>query len=246
MKCEPATLPLSPKYLAFIRKYATPSFRPYSPSEEVTMDNIGGSSMFRALGSRFTDSAWSKELDRPLRVMIQNFCNLIVHYEADEPRRQHEKLVRFEDNNPWNLSQLYLLSLSYTDHKDIREPLRRSILAYSMTRYCKFGAFPCMDIIAGTLKDSLVSRVDYFLSTAPDLFFWILYVGALTANRTSEYYRWYCTSIARISPTLGLNAWRDVESFLEQFLYIHRDSDKSAERVWQDSLLLKPVFSSWK
>jgi hypothetical protein len=101
-----------------------------------------------------------------------------------------------------------------------------------------------MDIIAGTLKDSLVSRVGHFLSTAPDLFFWILYVGALTANRTSEYYLWYCSCLARLSPTLGLNAWSDVESFLEQFLYIHRDSDKSAERVWQDSLLLKPVFSS--
>lgn len=102
-----------------------------------------------------------------------------------------------------------------------------------------------MDIIAGTLKDSLVSRVDVFLSTAPDLFFWILYVGALTANRTSEHYRWYCTGLARLSPTLGLNNWSDVESFLEQFLYIHRDSDKSAERIWQDSPLLKPVFSSW-
>lgn len=208
--------------------------------------DLSGSSMFHALGSRFTNSAWSKELGQPLRVMIQNFCNLIVHYEADEQRRQHEKLVRFEDNNPWNLSQLYLLSLSYEDHRDIREPLRRSILAYTMTRYCKFGAFPCMDIIAGTLKDSLVSRVDVFLSTAPDLFFWILYVGALTANRTSDYYLWYCTNLARFSPTLGLRAWSDVESFLEQFLYIHRDSDKSAERVWQDLLLITPVFNSWK
>lgn len=244
VKCEPATLPLPPKYLDFIRKYATPSFRPYSPSEDITMD-LAGSSVFRSLGSRFTNAAWSKEIGQPLRVMIQNFCNLIVHYEADEPRRQHEKLVRFEDNNPWNLSQLYLLSLSYVDEIDIKESLRRSILAYSMTRYCKFGAFPCMDIIAGTLKDSLVPRIDVFISTAPDLFFWILYVGALTANRTSEYYRWYCTCLAKLSPTLGLSTWNDVESFLEQFLYIHRSSDKSAERIWQDSLSLKPVLSSW-
>lgn len=246
MKCEPATLPLSPRYLDFIRKYATTSsFRPYSPSEEITMD-LSGSSMFRTLGSRFTNSAWSKEVGHALRALLQNFCNLIVHYDADEQRRQHEKLVRFEDNNPWNLSQLYLLSLSYVDHRDIREPLRRSILAYSMIRYCKFGAFPCMDIIAGTLKDSLIPRVDIFLSTAPDLFFWVLYVGALTANRTSEHYLWYCTGLARLSPTLGLIAWSDVKSFLEQFLYIHRNSDKSAERVWQDSLPLKPVlFCSW-
>lgn len=244
MKCEPAALPVSSKYLDFIRKYATPSVRPSSPLEGVTM-HLSGSNMFRALGSRFINSTWTKELDQPLRVMIQNFCNLIVHYEADEQRRQHEKQVRFEDNNPWNLSQLYLLSLSYAGHEDIREPLRRSILAYSMTRYCKFGAFPCMDIIAGTLKDSLVSRVDHLLSTASDLFFWILYVGALTANRTSKYYQWYCTGLAKLSPTLGLNAWSDVESFLEQFLYIYRNSDKSAERVWQDSLLLRPVISSW-
>lgn len=200
--------------------------------------------MLCSLGSRFTDSAWSNEIDQPLRVMIQNFCNFILHYEVDEQRREHEKIVRFEDNNPWNLSQLYLLSLSYVDKIDIKEPLRQSILAYSMTRYCKFGAFPCMDIIACNLKHSLVPRVDVFLSTAPDLCFWIPYVGALTANKTSGYYWWYCTGLARLSSTLDLSAWNDVKLFLEQFLYIHQNPDKSAERIWQDALSLKPVFCS--
>ncbi|KAF7590617.1 hypothetical protein BBP40_002612 [Aspergillus hancockii] len=55
------------------------------------------------------DILWAIYLDRPLRFAIQNFRNLIVHYETDELRPQQDKLITFDDNEPWMLAQRYLL-----------------------------------------------------------------------------------------------------------------------------------------
>ncbi|GFF38236.1 hypothetical protein IFM51744_03726 [Aspergillus udagawae] len=234
VKCTPPALPLAPKYLEYAMNHPALTVHSYSPPEEDIL-SLPSDKIFCNLGSRFRNSTWAGLLDRSLKAAIQNFCNLIVHYETDEQRRGGKRIATYGDNNPWNLSQRYLLSLSYEhlDPGDIRESLRRSMLAYSMTRYCKFGAFPCMDEVAARLRESLVPRLDTFLSTAPDLLFWILYVGALAARQCSEHYVWYCAHLGGVSSNLGLVDFRDVRLLLENFFYIHRHGDTAAEKVWQ-------------
>ncbi|EAW11916.1 uncharacterized protein ACLA_006740 [Aspergillus clavatus NRRL 1] len=234
VKCTSPALPLPPKYLEYALNHPSLTIHPYNPVEEDLL-SIPRGNIFHDLGSRFVHSAWAGILDRSFRAAIENFCNRIVHYEADEQRQQRDRIVTYGDNNPWNISQRYILSLSY-EHLgpgDIREPLRRSMLTYSMARYCKFGSFPCMDEIAGALRESLVPRLDTFLSTASDLLFWILYVGALTARESSEHYLWYCAHFSSVSSTLGVLDFTDARALLEQFFYIHRPADRAAEKVWQ-------------
>ncbi|CEL01763.1 Putative Transcriptional regulatory protein moc3 [Aspergillus calidoustus] len=237
----PPGLPVSQKWAAVAMEH--PVIRvSFSPIDDPESDSIPRG-IFKLLGSRFSNAAWSKLLDRPLRNTIQNACRLIIHYETDELRLENEKIVNYGDNDPWMLAQRYLLSLSY-DHLgpvDIREPLRRSILVLTMTRYCKFGVFPCMDTIAKNLKSSLVTRLNLFQTVAPDLFFWILYTGALAARarKRSAIYRWYCESLAEASAALRVNDWNETEPLLEQFLYVSRASDRAAEDVWRDVISLR-------
>ncbi|GES66020.1 hypothetical protein ATEIFO6365_0012041100 [Aspergillus terreus] len=234
VKCTPPALPLAPKYLEYTMNHPALTIYSYSPPEEVIL-SLPSDNIFCNLGSRFRNSTWAGLIDRSLKAAIENFCNLIVHYETDDQRREGKKIATYGDNNPWNLSQRYLLSLSYErlGPGDIRESLRRSMLAYSMTRYCKFGAFPCMDEVAARLRESLVPRLDTFLSTAPDLLFWILFVGALTARQCSEHYVWYCAHLGGVSSNIGLVDFRDVRLLLENFFYIRRHGDTAAEKVWQ-------------
>ncbi|KAL2811764.1 hypothetical protein BJX63DRAFT_433114 [Aspergillus granulosus] len=235
----PPGLPDSQKWAAIAMEH---------PAIRVSFSSSGDSDdiprgPFKLLGTRFNTTSWSSFLDRPLRNTIENACRLIIHYESDELRPESEKIVNYGDNDPWMLAQRYLLSLSY-DHlgpADFREPLRRSILAYTMTRYCKFGVFPCMNTIATDLKSSLTPRLEVFETVAPDLLFWILYTGAMAARgrKASPIYRWYCENLATASITLGLNDWSDTESFIEQFLYVPRASDRMAEDTWRDVVLLR-------
>ncbi|KAL4886862.1 hypothetical protein BJY04DRAFT_43236 [Aspergillus karnatakaensis] len=235
VKCTAPSLPLPSKYLTYALNH--PILTIYD--SDLSDAEITGSlkhRMSQTLGSRFLDAPWSTHLDRPLKVAIWNFCTLITHYETDRIRPAHERIVSYTDNNPWSVSQRHILTLSYDNlgPTDINEPLRRSMLAYSMARYCSFGAFPCMDLVAGTLREALEPRIAVFYSVAPDLLFWILFVGALTARPISEHYQWYCAGLAGVASGLGLVAWRDARPVLEQFLYVHRLSDRSVDRVWRD------------
>jgi hypothetical protein len=141
------------------------------------------------------------------------------------------------------LAQRYLLSLSYNHlgPDDIQEPLRRSILVCTMTRYCKFGVFPCMDTIATDLKISLTPRLEVFQTVAPDLFLWILHTGAMAARarKRSPIYQWYCESLAEASGVMNLNDWSEAESLLKQFLYVPRASERLGEDTWRDVMLLR-------
>jgi hypothetical protein len=169
-------------------------------------------------------------------VSIRNFCHLIIHYETDKLRPKRERTVAYMDNNPWNLSQRYLLTLSYEDlgPGDIREPLRRSMPGYSMTQYSQFDAFACMDVIAGTLRESLVPRLGILYSTALNLLFCILFVSVLVTRETSEHYHWYCAHLVNASLVLGLAEWSDARPILREVLYIDRPLDSSVERLWQN------------
>ncbi|KAL3455377.1 hypothetical protein BJX64DRAFT_71853 [Aspergillus heterothallicus] len=232
-------IPESQKWAAVAMR--RPAIRVSCSSPDDSDDIPRGS--FELLGTRFNTAAWSNLIDRPLRNTIYNACRLIIYYENDEIRPDNEKIINYADNGPWMLAKRYLLSLSY-DHfgpADFREPLHRSILAYTMTRYCNFGVLPCMNTISIDLRSSIMARIDFFQTTAPDLLFWVLYTGAMAARarKTSPTYWWYCESLVEASIKLRLNDWNNTESLLEQFLFIPRASDRLAEDTWRDVTLLR-------
>ncbi|KAL2810246.1 hypothetical protein BJX63DRAFT_402474 [Aspergillus granulosus] len=199
--------------------------------------------IFRLIGTRFFNASWSRLLDRPLRIAVQNVCRLIIYYESDEQRPPKDKIANYSDNDPWMLSQRYLLYLSYDhlDLMDIREPIRRAILVNTMTRYCRFGVFPCLNTVATDLRNILVTRLEVFKAVAPDLLFWILYTGAMAARarKTGPLYRWYCDALATAAVQLALKDWNDTQPLLEQFLYVPRAADRLAEDIWRDVTVLR-------
>lgn len=237
----PPKLPASQKWVAMAMQH--PAIRiSFSPTDTLESDNIPGR-IFKLLGTRFSNAPWSTLLDYRLRKALHNACRLILHYEINELRPKNEKQVNHGDNDPWMLAQRYLLTLSYNHlgPADIQEPLRRSILVCTMTRYCKFGVFPCMDTIATDLKTSLTPRLEVFQRVAPDLFLWILHTGAMAARarKRSPIYQWYCESLAEASRGMNLNDWSEAESLLKQFLYVPRASERLGEDTWRDAMLLR-------
>jgi hypothetical protein len=236
-------LPLSAKWvdLALDHPYIDISNLDELPKGACSSLRLPKRVQFQGLGSRFTSSSWSACLENPFKIAIENLAAVFIHYERYEQQPQYKNTIKSGDNDPWMLAQRYLLSLSY-EHlgpNDIREPVRQSILAFSMARYCKFTVFPCMDTIATNLKNSLLPRLKLLRFGAQDLLFWILYVGALASKHAFEAYSWYCAHLSEVSQALGLYDWDGTRSLLEQFYYIHRPSDKSAEHIWQEVLSLR-------
>ncbi|KAI5461578.1 hypothetical protein BGZ63DRAFT_238306 [Mariannaea sp. PMI_226] len=243
VKCTVTVLPLSSRWasLALNHPYINISNPDKLPIGACSSLGLPRREQFRSLGSRFTNSSWCDCLDNSFKIAIENFVALFIHYEIYGQQPQHKNIITFGDNDPWTLAQRFLLSLSY-EHlgpNNIQEPLRRSILAFSLTRYCNFTMFPCMDTIVTNLRSSLIPTLELLQCGSQDLLFWILYVGALSSRHSFEAYNWYCVHLSEVSRALGLFDWDEARSLLEQFLYVHRPSDKLAEKIWQDALSLR-------
>ncbi|KAI9735902.1 MAG: hypothetical protein M1834_001368 [Cirrosporium novae-zelandiae] len=81
------------------------------------------------------------------------------------------------------------------------------------------------------LKESLLRlELNFPRQSYPELFFWMFFMGALTAEETEK--MWFVRQLASVGKYLGLYEWTDVETLLSNFFYVDRVFKASFSRLW--------------
>ncbi|KAL3441113.1 hypothetical protein BJX65DRAFT_322609 [Aspergillus insuetus] len=209
-----------------------------------------------SLGIRFTTAPWSATILHPkLKYLVEAFRRLIHHFEV---ATVFPKIVAPTDNDLFVLMQHELLSTRYTspraereDNKDkdkksssssspnINDALRLSLLVYLYTRVSQFQNLPIMRCMVENFRQSLIAAdMPFFQNTAPDLLFWILFIGGMASQGYASH-PWFVAHLAELARDLGLQEWESqVRPLLGEFFYTDRPGQTAAEDLWSELVLL--------
>ncbi|KAL3457548.1 hypothetical protein BJX64DRAFT_295850 [Aspergillus heterothallicus] len=128
-------------------------------------------------------------------------------------------IVMPTDNDLYLVFQHHLVSLYYPPRAtDLNEPIRKTLIIYMYVRVTHQQSFPIMQYMTEALKDGLVPRLPHFKATAPDLLFWILFIGALASHGHSPRL-WFVARLGDLASHLGLDEWDDARLVLNEFFY---------------------------
>jgi hypothetical protein len=145
----------------------------------------------------------------------------------------------------------------------LNEPLRLTLLTFLTTRMWHLQPFPAMEYttrylkegLCATLPDAEIDRIrdpetalttdattdtntvlHHLTTTAPDLLFWILFVGGM-ASQSYTSYPWFVEQLALSVRSLGLWEWEQARKVLGGFFWCDQAGLKRAEEVlWRDVL----------
>jgi hypothetical protein len=190
-----------------------------------------------SLGIRFARASWYAELDSSMKYTIDVCRRLLVHFEmATTP----PNVVMPTDNDLYITLKHHLLSLHYAPRNDdLNEPLRCSLFIYTYLRVSHFGSFPAMRYIVDGLRQSLVPRLAYFKVTAPDLLFWILFIGGM-ASQGHVSHPWFMVNLRDLA-----EEWDKARLVLGEFFYTDQHGHKEAEDLWNKMLVpLHPYIAT--
>ncbi|KAL2796992.1 hypothetical protein BJX66DRAFT_323635 [Aspergillus keveii] len=154
----------------------------------------------------------------------------------------------------------------------LNEPLRLTLLTFLTTRMWHLQPFPAMEYTTRYLKEALCSTLfseetdrdrdpetalttdagtdlntvlQYLTMTAPDLLFWILFVGGM-ASQSYTSYPWFVDNLAVSVRSLGLWEWGQARKVLGGFFWCDQAGLKRAEEVlWRD-VLGKAATIEWE
>jgi hypothetical protein len=108
-------------------------------------------------------------------------------------------------------------------------------------RIWNFGTFPVTRYITNGLKESLIARLAYFQTTAPDLLLWILAIGSL-ASQGYESHEWFVGTLRDLTTHLNLTEWDAVRSILVEFFYSNRPGYGTGEDLWNEVMAPSPMY----
>ncbi|CEL10658.1 hypothetical protein ASPCAL13774 [Aspergillus calidoustus] len=187
------------------------------------------------LGQSFFKALWYTQLDSSVRAYTQILHRLIIHYEEAQVC---PSLITPTDNDLFLVFEHQLLSASYTSRPDDpHEPLRLSFLLYVNLRIWHFQGIPLTQYPAAALRASLEASLAHILKVAPDLLFWILWMGGL-ASRGAECYAWFVENLRTVANQLGLQNWVAARILLGGFFYTDQhgwEAEKAAEgELWRE------------
>lgn len=129
-----------------------------------------------------------------------------------------------------------LLSLPYQCLlTPFEETLRLSVLTYCCVRIWNLYGVPCLGLLLEKLRKSLYQSIYILKSTAPDLLFWVLFVGSL-ASRAMKINSWFLAHLTDATEQLALKDWTSAGSTLETFFFVCRRSDEPAKDLWVSHL----------
>ncbi|RAH66351.1 uncharacterized protein BO66DRAFT_442150 [Aspergillus aculeatinus CBS 121060] len=178
-------------------------------------------------GNRFFASPWSAGLDPSLRLLLQHFRQLMVHYNYAQ-----SSLSKSSENNFALLTAYELLATTYVlNPSDFQDTLRIAMRIYLALRLWTFQGLPCMKFVSEELQHSLYTTLHLLQRTAPDLLFWILFVGGLASmgHQTSA---WFKTYLSITAGQLAVYNWDAALVLLEGFCFIYRPADTMARDLW--------------
>jgi hypothetical protein len=189
-----------------------------------------------ALGSRFFAAPWYTALDSTLKTFVQILRRLIIYFETAQ---QQPSIVLPTDNDLFLVFEHQLLSAVYeTGTTLLQEPLRLSLLIYLNLRIWHFQAFPFMQFMVEALRRSLVPAYGHVQSTAPDLLFWILFIGGM-ASQGYKCHPWLVSRLTDMARRLNLVEWKEARETLGGFFYTDQPGERGAENLWNEVLLME-------
>ncbi|KAL2810611.1 hypothetical protein BJX63DRAFT_310060 [Aspergillus granulosus] len=192
-----------------------------------------------SLGTRFTTAPWHTDINPTLMCLIESFRRLIWHFEIGT---LFPNVVAPTDNDLFVIIQHDLLSTHYTSKAlkspSMNEPLRQCLLIYLYIRASSFQDLPIMRCMVENLRQSLaIPALPHFYATAPDLLFWILFIGGM-ASQGYNSHSWFVSHLADVAGGLGLEEWAQVRALLGRFFYTDRAGNTAAEDLWSEVVLL--------
>ncbi|KAJ5569825.1 uncharacterized protein N7459_009255 [Penicillium hispanicum] len=181
------------------------------------------------LGPRFSTSSWSQDFPSELRSVIESFRQLIPLYESIY---ESDSRVLSSENDYLLLLIHRLYSMPYDcSLSPLQDTIRLSILLYAVVRIWKFSGKPCMENFVQILRQTFEKSFSILENTAPDLLFWILFMGVLATPGLPS--RAWCLERTRTSAKkLGLKTWMDAKQVLEQFFFVCRPHGEIAKDLW--------------
>ncbi|KAL3482845.1 hypothetical protein BJX62DRAFT_250226 [Aspergillus germanicus] len=211
-----------------------------------------------SLGIRFSTAPWHTQIHPRLKSLIEAFRRLIRHFEIGT---LFPDVTAPTDNDLFVIIQHELLSTHYHNHttsdeidKDrhprqpsLNEPLRLSLMTYLYTRVSNFQDLPIMRFMVETFKQSLEvalagTSLQSFKATAPDLLFWLLFIGGMASQGHSSH-SWFVCHLAHVARILALEDWTtEVRPLLAEFFYTDRPAHTGAEDLWSEVTLLTSSY----
>jgi hypothetical protein len=183
-----------------------------------------------ALGTRFFNASWSHDIHPTFKSIISSYQQIISYYES----------FAKVDVEPMSVENDCLLFLSYrlmslpfqVALTPFEETLRLTITTYTCIRIWALYGIPCLDHLVEMLRKSLFISFSALQSTAPDLLFWILFIGSL-ASKGMKSNSWFVAHLTDVTDQLSLQDWDRAVSLLEEFFFVCRRSDEPAKDLWQ-------------
>ncbi|KAL3461228.1 hypothetical protein BJX64DRAFT_300242 [Aspergillus heterothallicus] len=189
---------------------------------------------FFILGKFFFKASWYSGLDPQLQFFTQILHRLIIHYEEAQ---LNPSIITHTDNDLYLVFEHQLLSASYAPAEDkIDEALRHAFLVYVNLRIWHFQGIPLMHYIVDALRQSLEPPFTHLQGNAPDLLFWILWIGGL-ASFGAGCHGWFLQNLTTIARQLRLENWEAARLLLGGFFYTDQawEGDKVAEQaLWNE------------
>ncbi|KAL2794742.1 hypothetical protein BJX66DRAFT_325100 [Aspergillus keveii] len=184
-----------------------------------------------SLGARFAAAPWFTQLDPSMQYTIDVCRRLLVHIGIAALR---PNVVMPGDNDLYLLLEHHLVSLDYPERNtDLNEPLRQTIFIYLYIRVMHLQSFPIMPYMTDALRECLLPRLSYFQETAPDLLFWILFIGAL-ASQGYRSHQWFVAYLRCMASNLGLEEWNKARVFLGEFFYTPEPDETVVDDLWKE------------
>ena len=187
-----------------------------------------------ALGRQFFTSPWSQDFPTELRSIIEAFRQMIPLYESIA-----ESDLR---SSPYQNDHLLLLvhrlySLPYIcSLTPLQDITRLAVLLYAVIRIWTFEGKPCIEVLLQTLQQGFEKTFTLLEDIAPDLLFWILFLGVLAARGLPSR-GWFLEKARRSAERLGLKTWDDAARVLEQFFFARRPNGETAKALWHSEII---------
>lgn len=195
----------------------------------------------KSLGKRFFNASWFGDFPEDLIKIIKAFQKLIPI---------HERMVECDSRNmpaENDCFQLMIHRLYSLPYKVTITPFDNvvctSILVYTVTRVWGMYGWPCLEHLGRNFQQRISNCYDQLQRTAPDLLFWLLFLGGLI-SKGLETHDWFLTHLKASAEHIGVQDWVQAVTVLEGFFFVCRSSDEPARELWQSVLRLGDMKKS--
>lgn len=200
------------------------------------------STNYSSLGARFFNSPWSRKLHPDLKSTLQALQKLINYYED----QLSSDFARF--SNPIGNDYLIVLILrlyspvSECSHMAFQESLRLSTIVYCMIRICTHQGLPSLAVLVDRLRQSLNHSFLNLHFFAPDLLFWMLFMGGL-ASQTPPIpsQAWFVEHLAVLACELSLADWNSAVHVLQGYFFFSRVNELEAKSLWESVVEMRRI-----